>query len=194
MRTKKETNIFQEKRKENRKYIFNFSDQENFEKYFPKKYKTNGHFNPYKIKKYNKILSYLNLILLIQILLKKYNSSYIELTISGSGTKKFFYNKINEKNFLIEVDINNIIQVNVIYEYAFVEQENIVKLYYHNLNNMKQMFYSCSDIKKIDLSNFDSSTVTTMKYAFYGCSSLEQINLSNMNAEKATDISHMFEN
>ena len=46
---------------------------------------------------------------------------------------------------------------------------------------MKNMFYECSLLKSIDLSNFDTSSVTTMESMFYTCSSLKSIDLSNFN-------------
>ena len=158
-----------------------------------------NHINNHKIKAHNKILFYLNLIVLIQILPKKYNSSYIELTISGPGTKKIFNDKgktsFAEANFPSEVYINNDLQGRVNSEYPFRNSEAyIVKLVYDTVDNMEEMFHSCIDIKKIDLSHFDSSSVTTMQSAFYNCLSLEEINSSNMNTSKVKCMSHMFEN
>ena len=41
------------------------------------------------------------------------------------------------------------------------------------------MFYGCSSLKSLDLSNFDTSKVTYMSYMFYECTSLESLDISN---------------
>ena len=37
---------------------------------------------------------------------------------------------------------------------------------------MKAMFYGCSSLKQLDLSNFITSNVKDMSYMFYNCLSL----------------------
>jgi surface protein len=49
---------------------------------------------------------------------------------------------------------------------------------------MQRMFYNCSSLTSIDLSNFDTSKVEYMNGLFYNCQNLEYINLLNF-----TDIS-----
>ena len=39
------------------------------------------------------------------------------------------------------------------------------------------MFYNCSSLTSIDLSNFDNSQVTHIDGMFYGCSRLDYINI-----------------
>ena len=51
-------------------------------------------------------------------------------------------------------------------------------------------FYSV--IEKLDLSNFNTSKVTTMRYMFSGCSSLTSLDLSSFNTSKVTDMQFMF--
>ena len=54
------------------------------------------------------------------------------------------------------------------------------------------MFYGCSSLNNIDLSNFNTNNVTNMKGLFYGCSSLNNIDLSNFNTNKVTNMNDMF--
>ena len=59
-------------------------------------------------------------------------------------------------------------------------------LYLSNINtssvtNMMYMFYQCSSLKTLDLSNFDTSSVTTMSYMFSTCTSLKYLIISNFN-------------
>ena len=159
------------------------------------KNKFNIFINNSKYKKNKIILFYFNIIL-IQFLLKKYNSSFIKLTILGPGIKKIFndrgYISFSNNNFPTDVYINDIRKDNVYPEYDFEYQINNVTLYYNNVDNMDNMFDSCTDIIKFDLSNFDSSSVTTMRFTFNGCASLIEINLSNFKTRNVGNMERMF--
>ena len=54
------------------------------------------------------------------------------------------------------------------------------------------MFYKCSSLKKLNLSNFNTNNVTNMVGMFYGCSSLKVLNLSNFNTNNVTNMWDMF--
>ena len=43
---------------------------------------------------------------------------------------------------------------------------------------MSYMFYECTSLESLDLSNFDTSSVTNMAFMFYRCSSLKSLDLS----------------
>ena len=55
------------------------------------------------------------------------------------------------------------------------------------------MFFECSSLTNINLSNFDTNNVTNMEHMFSGCSSLTNINLSNFNTNNVIDMGFMFE-
>jgi len=58
---------------------------------------------------------------------------------------------------------------------------------------MSYMFYGCSKLSELSLSNFNTAKVTNMSYMFYGCSNLSTLNLGeNFNTAKVTDMSYMF--
>ena len=57
---------------------------------------------------------------------------------------------------------------------------------------MSYMFYNCSSLKELDLSNFNTNNVTNMSYMFFGCSSLNELNLFNFNTNNVINISGMF--
>ena len=42
---------------------------------------------------------------------------------------------------------------------------------------MNGMFYGCSNLTSLDLSNFDTSNVTNMTYMFRGCVNLKTITM-----------------
>ena len=61
-----------------------------------------------------------------------------------------------------------------------------------NVTNMQQMFYQCSKLTSLDLSNFNTSNVTNMSTMFTLCSKLTSLDLSNFNTSNVTDMSSMF--
>ena len=60
------------------------------------------------------------------------------------------------------------------------------------LINAKHMFYECSSLTSLDLSNFNTNNVTSMYCMFSDCSSLTSLNLSNFNTNNVTNMSYMF--
>ncbi len=61
-----------------------------------------------------------------------------------------------------------------------------------NVTDMSYMFYSCSVLTSLDLSNFNTANVTNMSYMFYNCSKLTSLDLSNFNTANVTNMSYMF--
>ena len=61
-----------------------------------------------------------------------------------------------------------------------------------NVENMSSMFYDCSALKSLDLTNFNTANVTYMYGMFDGCSALESLNLTNFNTAEVTDMRYMF--
>ena len=54
------------------------------------------------------------------------------------------------------------------------------------------MFYECSSLTKLDLSNFNTQNVTNMKKMFLGCSSLASLDLSTFDTSNVTAMQYMF--
>ncbi len=61
-----------------------------------------------------------------------------------------------------------------------------------NVTDIGGMFYACSALTTLVLSNFDTSKMTDMCYMFEGCSALTTLDLSNFDTSKVTDMSDMF--
>ena len=85
--------------------------------------------------------------------------------------------------------------------YGFAQCENLVEVSGENLvtsktfektTSMAYMFYQCSSITNLDVSNFDTSKATTMSYMFFGCSNLTKLDVSNFDTSKVTTMSYMF--
>ena len=58
---------------------------------------------------------------------------------------------------------------------------------------MDDMFSLCSKLTSLDVSNFDTSKVTSMGYMFYGCSSLTTLDVSSFDTSNVTFMNYMFE-
>ena len=55
------------------------------------------------------------------------------------------------------------------------------------------MFFNCSGLTSLDVSNFDTSNVTNMGGMFNGCRGLESLNVSNFDTSNVTDMGYMFD-
>ena len=77
--------------------------------------------------------------------------------------------------------------------YYYAESEKV----YLNKDSSRMFTYDWGEektknITDVDLSNFDTSQVTSMSYMFSGMSKLTSLNLSNFDTSKVTDMSNMF--
>ena len=61
-----------------------------------------------------------------------------------------------------------------------------------SVTSMKSMFYNCSSLTSLDLSGFNTNSVTSMNGMFFGCNSLTSLDLSGFNTSSVTDMYHMF--
>ena len=61
-----------------------------------------------------------------------------------------------------------------------------------SVTSMKSMFYNCSSLTSLDLSGFNTSSVTSMNGMFFGCNSLTSLYLSGFNTSSVTDMIGMF--
>ena len=73
------------------------------------------------------------------------------------------------------------------------EDKNSIALKFdYQINSCESMFQSLYNIIEIDLSNFNSSKVTSMSYMFEGCSNLEKINFGKFKTYSVEDMEFMF--
>ena len=154
-----------------------------------------------------KIILYLIQFIIISILyqiksnvnfdLFHYQVSKITLKIKGIGDSYILgnetdYNFTGFKN-LKEVYINGLKQNTIDYLYYFNQSDNLVELIWDDdINSCVFMFRKCSNITEIDLSNFNTSHVTSMNNMFAFCSSLISLDLSNIDTNHVTRIFAMF--
>ena len=62
-----------------------------------------------------------------------------------------------------------------------------------SVTDMTSMFKDCSGLTSLDVSSFDTHNVRSMKYMFGGCSGLTSLDLSNFETGSVTDMTSMFE-
>jgi len=82
-------------------------------------------------------------------------------------------------------------------EKIFQNLANIIEIDLSNLDSssvtsMKTMFYNCKDVKYINFSNFNTSSVNNMSLMFAGCSSLKSLDLSNFDTSNVKYMDSMF--
>ena len=56
---------------------------------------------------------------------------------------------------------------------------------------MAVMFYGCSGLSELNVSNFNTSNVTDMGSMFSGCESLQTLDFSNFNKYNVTVITYI---
>ena len=57
---------------------------------------------------------------------------------------------------------------------------------------MDNAFNGCSSVKELDVSNWDTSKVTTIWQMFQNCSKLTELNLTGWNTANVTNMANMF--
>lgn len=80
--------------------------------------------------------------------------------------------------------------------YTFQNQTSLLGIEYLQfnkmINTMANMFDGCTNLKNINTTDWDTTSVTDMKYAFNNCSSLTSLDTSQFNTDLVTDMSYMF--
>ena len=128
--------------------------------------------------------------------------SEINITIKGTGTQQILsshptcgYSGTDFNSLPNETLVNGVSQSNIEkYVYNLEKETNIITMRWnYQLTDCTGMFYNLKNIISIDLSNFDSSQVTSFDCMFLSCTSLKSINLNNINTSSVQNMLAMFE-
>ena len=119
----------------------------------------------------------------------------IDLKEDNDYDDEYMTQESNRASALKELDyvkINNLISLKNMFFYCV----NLTKVNTSNwdtskVTNMSFMFYGCHNITSLDISNFDTSNVTTMSSMFF-CPKLTTLDVSNFDTSKVTNMSGMF--
>ena len=135
-----------------------------------------------------------------------YSSKYKD-TINGDGTTtrillidepitQISFSNATDVQHLLTIDYINTSKVTdmncMFYNCTALTSINLSNFDTSNVTNMRYMFRGCTSLTSLNLSNFDTSKVTNMHYMFRGCSGLTSLNLSNFNTSNVTDMYGMF--
>ena len=176
----------------------------NFKKYnklnSKKKY-NNTYFSPKDSILFSYNLIYFLFIIIISLINSNLSlSNSIVLTINQKGNHKIFFNGHVDDDYYPNVIVKpdkvliNTEEKVVSQEYNFEEEENTIVLIFDTLkDNIACLFYRCSGITEIDLSNFDASLVKNMAHLFHGCSSLTSVNLNGLRTDILEHTDSMFQ-
>ena len=120
------------------------------------------------------------------------------LTVSGTG------NYLNDENLTPWNDYASVINTaiinienctsfkNMFYNCSKLKTLDLSDLDTSKVTDMSGMFNGCFELTNLDLNNFNTANVTDMSDMFYGCAKLNELNFSNFNTSKVTDMSGMF--
>ena len=126
---------------------------------------------------------------------KEINETNTELYINN---KKIEFNKyfIPKKEGIYSIKLKfNLYIKDCFGMFAFcsnIKKINLSNFETKNVTNMGYMFYNCSNLKNIDLSPFDTKNVTCMNNMFSNCTNLESIDLSSFKTKNVTNMDAMF--
>ena len=118
-----------------------------------------------------------------------YLNNEITMIIKGKGEQYILSNPIIPSEIFIngEKQDTTDIQVNLI------EEENIIILKWDSpVTDCSILFSNLNNIIKIDLSKFNSSSITNLNGMFLGCSKLTTIIFDNFDTSLVEDMSYMF--
>ena len=132
------------------------------------------------------------------------NSYIIKMIIKPQGLQRLFYNgsdaniceSVQYRPNQIKIGNDIISNYNDVYStglYDFPNPINTIEISWEeSLTSLACLFYSCSQINEIDLSNYDAINITNMKFMFFYCSSLTSIKLDDFRTNNVQDMSYMF--
>ena len=123
---------------------------------------------------------------------KLQNGQIINLKVIGSEKIKVVNSKFNPNKVYINGVISTISKGIIYIENDGIN--NITLEYTEKKKNLDKFFQNIESVIEVDLSNYDTTGVTSMKSMFIGCINLKYINFSNVNTTSVTNMTSMFEN
>lgn len=94
---------------------------------------------------------------------------------------------------LEKLDTSNVTKMSLLFYCGELKKLDISNFDTRNVTQFDNMFALCEQLEELNLGeNFDTSNATTMNTMFGSCSKLKNIDLSRFNTSKATNMFHMF--
>ena len=131
-----------------------------------------------------------------------YFSYEITLKVKNTGLNNILGSSSSNGNHIYPYPSNIYINDELVQDYTdchfinIIEPESNIKLEWieTTIISTNSMFYGCTEITEIDMTNFDNSLVTDMSEMFSMCSSLKSLNVSNLDTKKVQLFRYMFYN
>ena len=91
-------------------------------------------------------------------------------------------------------DTSNVKSMYNMFAESGIKNVNLSSFVTHNLDGggMQRMFLKCTKLESLDLSSFDTSSITNFEKTFGGCSSLTKLDVSNFDTSNVTNFYDMF--
>ena len=127
---------------------------------------------------------------------KRYYTGFEDIT-GKTNPSWYDHNNYRQKNTIKTVTFKDKIKPKTCYDW-FSDADSLAsitgldKLDTENVTNMKSMFYGCTSLTSLDVSNFNTENVTNMNSMFISCSGLTSLDVSSFNTAKVTDMDWMF--
>ena len=103
------------------------------------------------------------------------------------------YSNLNEINFNHSFHTEQVTNMAAMfYECSGLTRLNLTNFDTSNVTDMFQMFWGCDNLTLLDLRNFDTSKVETMQGMFSGCSGLTSLEVSSFDTSNVSNMGGMF--
>ena len=113
--------------------------------------------------------------------------------LNNNNICDFFHKKKAEKYLfkLVFYKANN--KLNFYFEHSKIISIDLSEVDTSDITSMKAMFFGCHNLKELKgLNNFNTSKVKNMSFMFKSCSELEYLDLSNFDTSNVRDMKFMF--
>ena len=128
------------------------------------------------------------------ITFKIYNNGLLEVTGTGNYGSDYPLDDYKEYISKAKINVQNITNLShLFYDCTKLSIVDLSELDTSSVINMSHMFEGCESLKSLDLNKPDTSNVKDMSHMFDGCKNLETLNLSEMDTSNVKDMSHMFD-
>ena len=118
----------------------------------------------------------------------------IEIPSFVTGVSSGLYTDIfsNVKQSLKVINKSKIADMSSLFACFMGKELDISEFNTTGVTSIQHMFCGCSELKSLDLSNFDTSKVDNMQGLFGGCLNIRKINLENIDTRNVRDMGNMF--
>ena len=91
-------------------------------------------------------------------------------------------------------DTSNVKSMYNMFAESGIKNVNLSSFVTHNLDGggMQRMFLNCTKLENLDLSSFDTSSITNFEKIFYHCTSLKSLDVSHFNTSNVKGMQNMF--